>query len=171
MANQGITISGLDDCLKLFDNAPENLRKVSKTALRDASREVTRFVRNRTPKRWRRLVKYKVVRLRSNRNLNAVFGMFNTKVAQGHQNPTGAKIDDWFKAYWLNYGTLENRDPGHKFDYPVKHRGTIAAKRRKNTEGIKPRNFFEQAIQGWEDKFVRAFSNSLNRQENALYDR
>ena len=89
---------------------------------------------------------------------------------QGHQNPKHA-IDDWFKAYWLNYGTLGNRDPEHHFQTAVKHRKTKAASRRKNAEGIKPRKFFEASIEGWEDTFTEAFSASLKKQEDKLYER
>lgn len=169
--NPGITISGLDDCLNFFDNAPENLMKVSRKAMRDASRATSKELRSKIPKRWRHLVKYRVVRTWKKGNLNAVFGLFNGKQTQGHQNPNGSEIPDWFKAYWLNYGTLENRDPEHQFDRPVKHRKTAAAQRRKSSTGIKPRKFFEAAIPGWEETFVEAFSESLKKQENDLYER
>lgn len=166
----GITISGLDDCLKVFDNAPENLLKISRQALKDASKVSARTVKSRIPKRWNRLVRYKVVKT-ANGKLNAVFGLFNNRQAQGHQNPSGAQIADWFKAYWINYGTLENRDPSHHFKNPVKHRKTAAARRRRNSTGIQPWNFFEAGIAGWEGPFVESFKNSLKRQEYKLYDR
>ena len=168
MANQGITISGLDDCLKFFDNAPENLVNASRKALRDASKKTSRTLQNRAPKRWRGLVKYKVT---NKGHLNAVFGLFNTKIVQGHQNPHGAGIPDWFKAYWLNYGTLDNRDPEHHFLNPVKHGKTVAAKRRRNQTGVRPRRFFEEALPGWETIFYEEFQRSLKKQENELYDR
>lgn len=168
MANQGITISGLDDCLKFFDNAPENLVKATRKSLKDASKTTSKMLRNRIPKRWRNLVKYKVT---NKGHLNAVFGLFNTKLAQGHQNPKGAPIPDWFKAYWLNYGTLSNRDPEHHFQQPVKHRKTAAAINRRNTTGIRPRNFFEAALPGWEGVFFQEFQKSLKKQENELYAR
>lgn len=167
---EGITISGLQDCIKFFDNAPENMMKATRKALREASKETTKLVRAKTPKRWRRMLRYKVVKTYKG-DLNAVFGLFNNKMAQGHQNPNGSQIDDWFKAYWLNYGTLDKRDPEHQFQRPVKHSKTAAARRRKNTAGIAPRKFFEQAIAGWSDPFVRAFQESLRKQENELYDR
>lgn len=166
----GITISGLDDCLKCFENAPENVVKVTRKALRDASKASSRTLRGRLPKRWRALVKYKVVRTMKG-NLNAVFGLFNGKQTQGHQNPSGAPIADWFKAYWINYGTLDNRDPNHQFQRPVKHRETAAAKRRRNTEGIRPRNFFEAGLSGWEASFVEEFQKSMKRNEQDLLER
>lgn len=164
-----ITIQGLDDCLRFFDQAPENLMKVSRTALRDGGKEVSKMARQRLPKRWRRLVRSKVLRSYKG-DLQVLWGLFNGHQQQGHQNKNGA-IDDWFKAYWLNYGTLANRDPEHQFKTPVKHRKTAAASRRRNTEGIKPRKFFEASIQGWEDRFIEAFSASLKKQEDKLYER
>ena len=164
-----ITIQGLDDCLRFFDQAPENLVKVSRTALRDAGKEVSKMARQRLPKRWRKLVRSKVLRSYKG-NLQVLWGLFNGHQRQGHQNPKNG-IDDWFKAYWLNYGTLGNRDPEHHFQTAVKHRKTAAAARRRNTEGIKPRKFFEASIQGWEDRFTEAFSASLKKQEDKLYER
>lgn len=165
----GITIQGLDDCLRFFDQAPENLMKVSRTALRDGAKAVAKVSRQRLPKRWRSLVRYKVLRNYKG-NLQVLWGLFNGHQRQGHQNPKNA-IDDWFKAYWLNYGTLGNRDPEHHFQTAVKHRKTAAAARRKNTEGIKPRKFFEASIAGWEGVFVEAFAASLKKQEDKLYER
>lgn len=164
-----ITIQGLDDCLRFFDQAPENLMKVSRTAMRDAGKEVSKMARQRLPKRWRKLVRSKVLRSYKG-NLQVLWGLFNGHQRQGHQNKKG-DIDDWFKAYWLNYGTLGNRDPEHHFQTAVKHRKTAAAARRRNTEGIKPRKFFEASIQGWEEVFTKAFSASLKDQEDKLYER
>lgn len=165
----GISISGLDDCLRWMDNMPANCVKATQTALRESSREVTKMLRARTPKRWRQLVKYKVKKLQ-NGTLNAAMGLWNGHQQQGHQNKDNG-IDDWFKAYWGNYGTLTHRDPNHHFTKPVKPSGTAAAKRRRNSVGQPAQHFFETAIAGYEDKFVQAFSDSLKRQENTFYER
>lgn len=165
----GISISGLDDCLRWMDQMPENCVKAAQTALRDASKEVTKTIRARTPKRWRRLVKYKVKKL-STGQLNAALGLWNGHQQQGHQNK-GNAIDDWFKAYWANYGTLTHRDPNHHFIKPVKPSGTAAAKRRRNNIGQSAQLFFEDAIAGYEDRFVKTFSDSLAKQESTFYAR
>lgn len=167
---EGITISGLDDCLKLFDQAPANLVEVSRTALKDASKVTTRQIRGRLPKRWRGMVRYKVMKTYQKGDLHALLGLFNGHQRQGHQNKAG-NVDDWFKAYWLNYGTLSKRDPEHQFRTPVKHRGTAAAARRKFAEGIEPRKFFEASIKGWQGTFVEAFGKSIKNQEDKLYER
>ena len=168
--SNGITISGLEDCLKLFDQAPENLVKVSREALRDASKATTRMIRTKMPKRFRRLVRYKVIKNSTKGTIHALLGLFNGHQRQGHQNKAG-DVDDWFKAYWLNYGTLSNRDPNHQFREPVKHRKTAAAQRRRNSQGLRHRNFFEASIAGWQGVFTDAFSKSLKDHEDKLYKR
>ena len=88
--SQGITISGLDDCLRYFDNAPEELVKATRKAMRDASTKTSKMIKQRIPKRWNRLMKYKV----SNKgHLLATIGMFNGHQSQGNQ-PKNGKIDD-----------------------------------------------------------------------------
>lgn len=167
-----ISISGLDDCLRFFDQAPANLMKVSRKAMRDASKATAGVIRKRVPKRWRRLVRYAVDKDFRSGKLGALVGLFQIGLAQGHQNPNQkAQIPDWFKAYWLNYGTLDNRDPEHQFKYSVRHRGTAQARRRRNTTGVKPQHFFEAATPGWQETFVESFQESLKKQEKDLYDR
>ncbi len=164
------SIEGLEDTLKFFDQAPENLIKVTKTALRDASSVSARNLRRRIPERWRKLVKFKV-KLMGSGNLIATFGLFNGHQVQGNQSDPDMLIADWFKAYWSNYGTLENRDPTHQFKNPVKHHKTAAARRRKGAKGIQPRRFFDEGIAGWSGPFLDAFKKSMKKQEAKLYER
>lgn len=157
-------IQGLDDCLRWMDKAPENCIKVSRAAMRDASRAVSKKMRQRTPKRWRRLVKF-AVNKNANGTLAAWIGLFNGHQQQGHQNKDAKAIDDWFKAYWANYGTLTHRDQSHTFKYGIKN------KKRRNDVGQRPMNFFEAAANGAESEFVDAFSKALAEKERDFYDR
>ena len=157
-------IQGLDDCLRWMDKAPENCIKVSRAAMRDASRAVSKKMRQRTPKRWRRLVKF-AVNKNANGTLAAWIGLFNGHQQQGHQNKDAKAIDDWFKAYWANYGTLTHRDQSHTFKYGIKN------KKRRNDVGQRPMNFFEAAASGAEPEFVDAFSKALAEKERDFYDR
>ena len=157
-------IQGLDDCLRWMDKAPENCIKVSRAAMRDASRAVSKKMRQRTPKRWRRLVKF-AVNKNANGTLAAWIGLFNGHQQQGHQNKDAKAIDDWFKAYWANYGTLTHRDQSHTFKYGIKN------KKRRNNVGQRPMNFFEAAANGAESEFVDAFSKALAEKERDFYDR
>ena len=101
-----VSISGLDDCLRMFDQAPENLLKISRKAMKEGSKKAAASIRKKMPKRWRRIVRYKVDKQYDGR-LAAFIGLFQIGLAQGHQNPGKGEIYDWFKAYWQNYGTLD----------------------------------------------------------------
>lgn len=158
------TIEGLDKCLRDLDKAPEEVVKATQKAMRSAARVTVKDMRGKVPPRWAALLKYKVSRLSSG-NLNACYGMFNTHQATG-QNPD---TWDWFKAYWNNYGTLEGRDPSHRFERPVKPSKTAAARNRRNRKGIVHENFFEVAASGSEVVFLRQFKKSLDKAtENIL---
>ena len=165
MARTSITIEGLDDCVKCLDRAPENLLKMSRKAMREAAKPVARVIRQQTPKRYRKLVRYKVVKMYSG-NTNVLIGLFNGHQREGHQN-TKTPVDDWFKAYWANYGTLTHRDSSHQFEYPVKKK----TRYRRNDVGQPAQLFFEAAISSYEDTFIEAFQASLKDQEETLYDR
>lgn len=162
---KSIKIDGLDDVMRWMDDCPENCVKASRTALREAAKKTTKAIRPGVPKRWRRLVKYKVSRMQ-NGSLVAGMGLFNGHQRQGRHTD----VDDWFKAYWANYGTLTHRDPNHKFQQPVKNGSTSAAKRRRNNVGQKAQNFFESATRGYEERFVRAFEEELAKQEDTFYE-
>ena len=157
-------IQGLDDCLRWMDNLPGNCIKVSKAAMRDASRTVSKKMRARAPKRWRRLIKYAVDK-NVDGTLSAWIGLFNGHQHQGHQRNGKKPIDDWFKAYWANYGTLTHRDQNHTFKYGIKN------KKRRNDVGQRPMNFFEAAANGAESEFIDAFNKALAEKERDFYDR
>ena len=160
---QLIHIEGLDDCLRCMDAAPENALKMTSTALREASKKSARAIRQKTPRRFRRLVKYKVFKGQITNNQNALVGLFNKK-----QMTNGSSdVADWFKAYWKDYGTLTKRDQQHTFDTPVKRR----VPRRRNNVGQPHENFFEAAVAGWEGPFMEAFEQSMAEQQEKLYDR
>ena len=163
---ENITISGLEDCLRWMDKAPENCMKATRNAMRAAGKKTATKIRRGMPKRWRRLVKSSVDKNRDG-TLSALIGLFNGKQRQGHQNPKGQPVDDWFKAYWANYGTLTQRDPNHNFKEPVKR----GSSRRRNDIGQSHQNFFEAASAGYADVFVEEFETALANQEQIFYER
>ena len=158
-------ITGLDDCLKCFDKAPSNLLKVVKQALRDGGKQAAKEIRKAMPRRFKRLVSSKVVKGSVSGDWSALVGAFN-KIQSGTDEPS-----DWFKAYWKNYGTLTHRDKSHKFDYPIKPDHWAAAKRRRNNVGQPHENFYDGAIGPAQDAFLRAFQDSVKRQEDKLKER
>lgn len=173
----GIRIEGLDDCLRMFDQADDKLVKMSRTALKAGNKAVVKQLKGGVPQRWGRLVKGKVYKL-PNGKLAARIGLYNS---EGLKATEKGEMPDWFKAYWANYGTLEHRDTSHKFDRPIKPQRTRASKQarmhgksvniRRNNSGQKARGFFEGAVVGWEDRFFDAFKDSLKKQEDKLTSR
>ena len=97
--------------------------------------------------------------------------MFNNHVRQGHHNKGQEPVDDWFKFYWMNYGTLTRRDPNHEFERPIKHDDTVSAKNRRNSKGQRHLNFYEKAIEGYEDEFYSAMSKHIAENIDDCYDR
>ena len=154
-------ITGLDDALKCFDNAPGNLLKVVKTALKDGGKQAAKEVRKAMPRRFKRLVSCRVVKGSISGDWSALVGAFN-RVKSGTSEP-----DDWFKAYWKNYGTLQRRDPNHKFDYPIKK----LSRKRRNEVGQPRENFYDGAIDPAQKAFLRAFRESVKNQEEKLKKR
>jgi len=163
-----VRIEGIDQALRAFQNAPEKMDKILLTAMRAACKPVAKEIRGNTPKRFQKLVKYKVKATRSS-CVEAWIGLFNNKQQQGSQGKT--KVDDWFKFYWQNYGTLNNRDPRHHFKNPVKHSKTKAARNRRGSMGIEPRNFypFDGYIpQNVASQYLQELKASLKKQEDKI---
>ena len=154
-------ITGLDDALKCFDKAPENLLKVVRQAMKDGGRQAAKVIRQAMPRRFKRLVSSKVVKGAVSGDYSALIGAFN-RAKSGNNEP-----DDWFKAYWKNYGTLTRRDKGHTFDYPVKHLN----RKRRNEVGQHAEKFYDGAVGPAQDAFVRTFQDSVKNQEDKLKQR
>lgn len=161
-----ITISGLDDCMRFFDNAPDKMLKVAREAVRKGGQACCRHVKGRMDARWRSLVRSKV-RKNDDGNIYATFGLFNGHQREGHQTKDG--VDTWFKAYWKNYGTLEGRDPEHVFKSKVKPATTAAARSRRNRRGEMHQNFFENALVGYQDVFITKFDETIKNRIKEVY--
>ena len=154
-------ITGLDDALKCFDKAPENLLKVVRQAMKDGGRQAAKVIRQAMPRRFKRLVSSKVVKGAVSGDYSALIGAFN-RAKSGNNEP-----DDWFKAYWKNYGTLTRRDRSHTFDYPIKHLNH----KRRNEVGQHAEKFYDGAVAPAQDAFVRTFQDSVKNQEDKLKQR
>lgn len=154
-------ITGLDDCLKCFDRAPKNLLKVVRQALKDGGKQAAKEFRKVMPRRFKRLVSNKVVKGVISGDYAALIGAFN-RVKGGTNEP-----DDWFKAYWKNYGTLTKRAKDHKFDYPIKKLNRV----RRNEVGQPAEHFYDGAIGPAQNAFLRAFQDSIKEQEDKLKER
>ena len=152
-----VEIRGIDDVLRTLEAAPKEMRAVAKKSMTEASRATVRTFKQRTPKRWRHLVGYRVWLSRKTGQVGARMGYYNARTAKGKQPKNVDRAFDWFKAYWINYGTYEGRDPNHKFKYPVR------SNKKRRGYGIPARHFFEVAIQGWETTFVDNFRSAFDK--------
>jgi len=154
-----LAIEGLDDVLEELEVAPDNAFTIMKKSARSAGTTVKKYIMARTPSRWKKLVKSSTKSRKKDAAILQLIGLFHTGAATGHQGKKG-KTYDWYKAYWNNYGTLGRRDPAHKFDNPVRHRG-----KSRNRAGVRPKRFFESASQGatkvYENAFVSAFNKNF----------
>lgn len=155
-----IRIEGLDDCLKAFDRLPGNALRITESAMKEAAQPVARKIRAGMPKEFRRLIKTKLIKgeRRINGNSTVIVGAFKGKKASDKNVP------DWFKMYWQNYGTLTHRDPSHEFVRPIKK----SSRFRRNNVGQPHKNFFDDAIRGWEEMIYDNFIAALKRREDDL---
>lgn len=157
-----VTVEGLEDCLSFIEQSPSLCLKAVRAATRDASRDAVRTLRQDVPRRWRRLISSVVEKDRSGK-IQAYVGGFNRHVKQGRQYGK-QPVEDWFKAYWSNYGTLSKRDSSHQFKYPVRPDSYTAAKSRRNRVGQPAQGFFENAMPRSQQTFINAFEQHLYKQ-------
>lgn len=165
-----LKIEGMSDCMRWCDAAPKDMVKLAKKAMRSGAREVTRHLKPKIDPRWRPLVRYNIEGGKRDDDLVCNVGLFNGHQRQGHQ-PESGDVDDWFKAYWKNFGTLTKRDPSHYFKNHIRGRMTARGSRRRNNVGQPHVNFFENALQGYEDAFFGAFSRTVADNITDCYER
>lgn len=164
-----LSVDGLDECAKMFYALPENILKMEKASMRKASAAVSKNIRKGIPKRFRKLVKYKMYEDR-NKNTYVLIGLYNRKEIAGHQPEGGGDpVFDWFKAYWANYGTLSRRDKNHRFKFAIKPK--TAGNPRRQSVGQPSQNFFAKAISGWENIYVDTMEKEMKKNEDMLYGR
>lgn len=167
----GVTIEGVSDCLRWMDEAPKDMVKLARKAMTAGCSAVKKEVKPRIDERWRPLVRSKVTGGNNDKDLEAAIGLFNGRQRSGHQPKSGREVDDWFKAYWKNYGTLSKRDPNHTFATPVRPSHHAKSRRRRNNVGQSHVNFFEAAIAGYETTFYDAFAKTIEKNIDDCYDR
>ena len=161
----GVHIAGVEDGLRLFENAPENAVRICNRAMRVGARAAAAHIRKSVPRRWRKLVKSRAGKL-ADGSPWARAGLYNNKQVSGKQSTKGKDpAFDWFKAYWANYGTLSRRDKSHKFLYDIKPK----TKSRRQSVGQPAQKFFERSIVGWEERFVDAFYAEVERNKDEMY--
>ena len=144
-----VEIEGVSDLLRKFDNAPDQMIKDVKKALRKAASVETRNLRRSLPDSAKRLVKAKV-KGRKSGDISAVFGLYGR---------AGDPDTACFHCYRDNYGTLQGRDPAHRFEFAIK--GGQAAANRRNKVGQPHRNFYEAIVSGFQSRFLANLKSAL----------
>ena len=115
----------------LMRRYPEKMLKLTKKSMRSAASESAKIIRRAGNPRFASLVGYKVASGKLSGDLSAAVGYFRSRQKEK------SDVDDWFKAYWSEYGTLENRYAGHRFQR------RRAARSRHFRGGIMPRLQYE----------------------------
>lgn len=161
--NGAIEIENLDAVLRKYANMENDLSKAAQKAVRAGMSAVNRDIKRAAPTRFRHLVSASAKQFKGGR-LWGRAGFRNKKELAGHQGKDPAF--DWFKAYWKNYGTLKKRAPDsvHRFDNPIRPDGYAASQRRRNREGQKAELFFDNAVKGWDQRFLKTFKDNLKKQ-------
>ena len=132
----------------LMRRYPDKMLKLTKKSMRSAASESAKIIRRAGNPRFASLVGYKVASGKLSGDLSAAVGYFRSRQKEK------SDVDDWFKAYWSEYGTLENRYAGHKFQR------RRAARSRHFRGGIMPRLQYE----GCKSDAVDAYQTRLEKE-------
>ena len=136
------------DVEALMKRYPDKMLKLTKKSMRSAASESAKIIRKAGNPRFASLVGYKVASGKLSGDLSAAVGYFRSRQKEK------SDVDDWFKAYWSEYGTLENRYAGHRFQR------RRAARSRHFRGGIMPRLQYE----GCTSDAVDAYQTRLEKE-------
>ena len=143
------TLDGTENLRKIFEDMPERgYRKPIIAAFRKAADPVKRAMSARLPASLKAVKKILKIKPGKGKSLTLAVGFFGDEGK--YINSKGTVVDAYNLVYWLNYGTLSNRDRMHKFK----------TQRRKISAswggGITAVNFVDRA---WEDSRGQAQNN------------
>ena len=139
----------------LMRRYPEKMLNLTKKSMRSAASESAKIIRRAGNPRFASLVGYKVASGKFSGDLSAAVGYFRSRQKEK------SDVDDWFKAYWSEYGTLENRYAGHRFQR------RRAARSRHFRGGIMPRLLDE----GCKSDAVDAYQRKLEKEMVKNFDK
>ena len=133
----------------LMRRYPEKMLKLTKKSMQSAASESAKIIRRAGNPSFASLVGYKVASGKLSGDLSAAVGYFRSRQKEK------SDVDDWFKAYWSEYGTLENRYAGHRFQR------RRAARSRHFRGGIMPRLLYEGCKSDAVDAYQRRMENEI----------
>ena len=132
----------------LMRRYPDKMLKLTKKSMRSAASESAKIIRRAGNQRFASLVGYKVASGKLSGDMSAAVGYFRSRQKEK------SDVDDWLKAYWSEYGTLENRYAGHRFQR------RRAARSRHFRGGIMPRLQYE----GCKSDAIDAYQTRLEKE-------
>lgn len=151
-------IEGTKEACDFLAAYPRETKRIVSNALRYAVNPVAKKVKSAVPfPKWQSLVKVKAKESKLSGRVYAVAGMLDNG-----QATTQGGIHDWYKAYWYNYGTLQRRDPSHKYDRAPR------GKKSRNKLGQYPSNYYDKAVEGMDVDLTNRFLKSIERQHEKL---
>ena len=159
-------IVGTKEACDFLARYPMEANKIIQKALRYAVSPVAKKVKSAVPyPKWRTLVKVKAKQSRTSGRVYAVAGMLDN----GQATEKGG-ITDWYKAYWLNYGTLARRDPAHKFERGPRGRDSRnkQGQPKPNGKAQQHYHFYDKAVEGMETDMTNRFLKSIEQQHEKL---
>ena len=133
----------------LMRRYPEKMLNLTKKSMRSAASESAKIIKRAGNPRFASLVGYKVASGKLSGDLSAAVGYFRSRQKEK------SDVDDWFKAYWSEYGTLENRYAGHRFQR------RRAARSRHFRGGIMPRLLYEGCKSDAVEAYQRRLENEI----------
>ena len=130
----------------------EGYQKPVKAAFKKAAVPVKREMGQALPPQLSGIKKVLKVQAGKGKSMAVSVGFFGN--AGMYVNSRGKQWNPYMLLYWFNYGTLANRDPGHKF---LKARRRISAYKK---GGIKPAHIVEGAWTRVKDTAAKTFEKA-----------
>lgn len=150
-----IEIEGMDRVEKWLEDYPKATKSLIRRAMRRAAKP--ELARSNAALQARIHAGESKLKFYSRKdNIMLSLGFFGT--GEDH-NKIGKDVSDkwaWYRAYWINYGTLEGRDPKHKFKKAIKENTN-----KNNSFGIMHENFFEYAMIGAEERIANDMMDTV----------
>jgi len=146
MAFTELEFTGAESLEDIFEKLPAKYaKKPMVSTFRKGARIFTRTLRKNTPK--------DTGETRKGIGVKAGRGSRNLSISVGFRG--GKHMSAYMKAYWQNYGTLNNRAASHSFQ---RGRRTVSSNWK---GGIRPKFFVERSWESTQDQVQQTIENEL----------
>jgi len=152
-----IEFSGVEELQQIFEKLPEKYAKKPVTAtFRKGGNIYNKTLRQNLPPRMSQLKKLIKSKAGKGKSASLISGAWANMGTVTKSN--GKEFDAFYILYWSNYGTLSNRQPGHKFD---------RARRAVSSSwggGVRPQLFAEKAWEQSKDQVETVINDELENE-------